>query len=100
MDEIKTQKYFSLAPSSNVEKPAYFSALEEVLHDNSIRNIAITGAYGSGKSSILESFILKDTKNSYMRVSLANFCEKNDEFVLDDSKAVDEHILIRLLFYQ
>ncbi len=99
MDVIKTQKYFSLAPSSNIEKPAYFSALDEALNDNSIKNIAVTGAYGSGKSSILESYILKDTNNNYMRVSLGNFCEKKHDISSKDEKEIEEHIL-QQLFYQ
>lgn len=94
-------KYFSLSPSTDLESPVYFEALDEKLNDDSIKNIAITGTYGSGKSSILESYIVNDTKNrdNYLKVSLANFCELNDNLTPEDEKKIEEHIL-QQLFYQ
>jgi len=93
------EKYFSLSPSSDIKAPVYFAALEEKLNNDSIKNIAITGTYGSGKSSILESHISKDTKNKYLKISLANFCEANDNLTPEDEKKIEEHIL-QQLFYQ
>ncbi len=50
-------QYFPLVPVSSVsDADGYFRALEKVLGDNAIRNIAITGKYGSGKSSVLRTF--------------------------------------------
>ena len=60
-------KYFSLSPSTDIKTPVYFAALEEKLNDDSTKNIAITGTYGSGKSSILESHIAQYTKNKYLK---------------------------------
>jgi hypothetical protein len=68
-------KYYNLTPITNIKESEYFSVLKEKLNDDEVRNIAITGPYGSGKSSILESFILHDKENEYLKISLANFCE-------------------------
>lgn len=98
-DEKPTAKYFSLSPLSDIQAPVYFEALNEKLNDNSIKNIAIIGPYGSGKSSVIESFILTDTKNKYLRVSLANFCETNNEITEEIEKKIEEQIL-QQLYYQ
>jgi len=98
-DEIAKAKYFNLSPLSNINTPVYFEALNEKLNDNSIKNIAIIGPYGSGKSSVIDSYILTDTKNKYLHVSLANFCEATKEISEEDEKKIEEQIL-QQLFYQ
>ena len=63
----KRQKYFSLSPLSDIDNgEVYFEALEEKLNDDSIRNIAITGTFGSGKSSVLESYIAKSVSYTHL----------------------------------
>lgn len=48
-------RLLSLRPSYYpAEHEAYLQRLNEVLNDGEIRNIALTGSYGSGKSSILD----------------------------------------------
>lgn len=46
-----------LIPSDSVDVSDYKSALNQAFSDANLRNIAITGAYGSGKSSILKSYL-------------------------------------------
>lgn len=99
MEENKSMKYFSLSPASNLEAPIYFEALDEKLQDDTIRNIAITGSHGSGKSSILESYFTQRKVKKYLKVSLANFCESNSEITPEDEKIIEEQIL-QQLFYQ
>lgn len=91
-------KYYNLSPLSDLKNDVYFEALNEKLNDNSIKNIAIIGPYGSGKSSILESFILTDTKNNYLRISLANFCETTK--ITDELEKKIEEQILQQLFYQ
>ncbi len=60
--EVKTAKYKEipfqhLAPIDSVEDKTVFEALDYALSQNNVHNIALTGNYGSGKSSILESYI-------------------------------------------
>ncbi|TKG95189.1 hypothetical protein EYV94_10790 [Puteibacter caeruleilacunae] len=95
------QKYFRLSPLHDIDAPVYLEALKEKLNDDRVRNIAITGTYGSGKSSLLETYITQDTdnKDKYLRISLANFCETNEVLEPKDEKKIEEHIL-QQLFYQ
>lgn len=70
-------KYFfqKLTPINNVEDmEVYTSALDFVFENDDLRNIAITGPYGAGKSSMIETY---KTKRSYrfLHISLAHFEE-------------------------
>jgi hypothetical protein len=74
--------------------------LNEQIHKADVRNIALTGAYGAGKTTILETLINKFTDNEYIRLSLANFNitgEDDDEKNFIKSKK--EEKLNRLLEY-
>ena len=53
-----------------------------MLDDKNIKNVALAGAYGSGKSSILKTFEKKyKNKYEFLNISLADFSgsEKNSE---------------------
>ena len=51
-------EYRDLTPTDKAEGcETYIEALEWALHNPKIRNIALAGTYGSGKSSIIETFI-------------------------------------------
>jgi len=60
-----------------------FEALEWALANQNIRNIAITGPYGSGKSTILHHFEKKNTQYNYLNISLATF--RDEAFFIDES---------------
>lgn len=74
------KRYFDLLPDEDREDHTSFTALEEALDNPRIHNIAITGSYGAGKSSIIKSFIKsKHIENKCIEISLASFtCKKND----------------------
>jgi len=75
--------YHSLSPISNADVTHYTKALTWAL-DNAktedIYNIALTGPYGSGKSSILKTFQKQNTnnRNVFLEISLATFKEEAD----------------------
>lgn len=75
--------YHSLSPISNADVTNYTKALTWAL-DNAktedIYNIALTGPYGSGKSSILKTFQKRNTnnRNVFLEISLATFKEEVD----------------------
>ena len=49
--------FFPLTPTSNAEKVGdYIAAMKAAFGDRSIRNIAVTGRYGAGKSSFLRTY--------------------------------------------
>lgn len=59
-------KYSDLAPVDNIEKSkVYFEALDWAIENENITNIALTGPYGAGKSSIIKSYI-KERPHKYI----------------------------------
>jgi hypothetical protein len=81
--------YSSLSPIANGDKEGHYSkALQWALEnreEEDIKNIALTGTYGSGKSTILKTFQknYKGTDFKFLNISLATFKEektkKDDE---------------------
>ena len=89
----KEKLSISLAPKVITEesekekiKP-YLNTLIKAVNTKDVNNIAITGSYGSGKSTILKTF-QKEYKSSFrfLNVSLASFNKINDESNEDSEK--------------
>ena len=59
VEKYKEIPFQHLAPIDTVKDKTTFDALDYALSQTNIHNIALTGNYGSGKSSILESYISK-----------------------------------------
>ena len=73
--------YKDLTPTDQCDNEnVYCNALEWSIGNNNITNIALTGSYGSGKSSILKKFQLRNPQLTYLSISLASFleCKKDD----------------------
>ena len=63
-----------LAPVDDVEDPVTLKLIKQALDNKKVRNIALTGSYGAGKSSILRTFEKENKENyKYLHVSLADF---------------------------
>lgn len=60
MSDLKFQK---LTPTKDVNLNAYEEGFEFIFNNSDIRNIAISGPYSSGKSSLLESYKEKQDTN-------------------------------------
>lgn len=101
-----------LTPKTDANLEVYKDAFGFVFSNNDIKNIAISGAYGAGKSSILESYkhyesvspSKKGRKRKYVHISLAHFedakaesSEKKDDSNLngkeDNGKLSQEALL-------
>lgn len=65
-----------LAPLDSVNDPEVFKALDYALSQDCIHNIAVTGNYGSGKSSVLNTYIKTHKKHKFLNISLATFTEE------------------------
>lgn len=50
-------KFHALTPCTNLVEDVYFEALDAALSNPDVTNIAITGHYGSGKSSVIKSYL-------------------------------------------
>lgn len=64
-----------LAPRM-VDKSEYVSILKSAIDDEDVRNVAISGTYGSGKSSIIKTFERNYPKYKCLNLSLAAFAEE------------------------
>ncbi|MBK0098860.1 hypothetical protein IBT49_22955 [Erwinia sp. S63] len=65
--------YIALTPSKISTKNEYFNAMDFALSKNDVRNIAVTGSYGAGKSTIIRSYMEKFRPEAFINVSLAGF---------------------------
>ena len=82
-ESIKS-KFVDLAPTDNADKAGVYSeAILFAMKNAKVFNIALTGPYGSGKSSIIQTF-LKKHKRPSLHISLASF--------VPEIKAVDEKV--------
>ncbi|DAB30338.1 MAG TPA: hypothetical protein CFH84_04625 [Sulfurimonas sp. UBA12504] len=67
-------KYESLIPNENADiGNQYSDMLQVALETPKNNNIAVTGTYGSGKSSFLRTFEKKHKEWEYLHISLATF---------------------------
>lgn len=74
----------------------YLTAIKNALDENAITNIAITGAYGSGKSTIIKTFQHLNPEYKYLNISLASFNDFNDN---DDLERLLEVSILQQIFY-
>lgn len=101
--EVKNEhSVHSLSPLNNLDQgeekesyEKYENRLISALNEESVFNIAVTGIYGSGKSSILNTFKKKYKENSqwdFLDISLSSF-QVNKDTLLDnkDLNAIDEN---------
>lgn len=72
-------QYVALTPAKIEGPNEYFTAMDYALSKKDVRNIAVTGAYGAGKSTVIGSYMNAFRKGRYINVSLAGFdLEKKD----------------------
>lgn len=84
MQDNKKEIHFEkLTPTGNVDLRVYEPAIDFAFKENDVKNVAITGAYGIGKSSVLESYKKKHRKISFLHVSMTNFDEKDGDKIKD-----------------
>ncbi len=90
---VAESPFQSLTPTENAEDiKTYSEAMDYALlsKNKDIRNIAVTGQYGAGKSSFLRTYVKEKNKKNVLWVSLALFL---DQAVKDEKKEDFEHKL-------
>ncbi|MDY4574515.1 MAG: hypothetical protein SPD90_05615, partial [Intestinibacter sp.] len=97
MDKIHFEK---LTPNKNVDLGIYEKALDFVFENNEIKNIAITGSYSSGKSSIVESYKQQVSDKKFLHISLANFEESDSHELINVKESVLEGKILNQLLHQ
>ncbi|MBS1445229.1 MAG: hypothetical protein HP000_02830 [Odoribacter sp.] len=91
----------------------YSQLLWEAVCDKDVQNIAITGPYGSGKSSVIKAFQKEHPEYKYLNLSLANFQEQagqeqkpegtsacNDKKLSPEENQLVELSILQQMFYQ
>lgn len=98
MTKINFQK---LTPESGSNIEVYDKAFEFVFNNDDVRNIAITGSYGSGKSSLIKSYE-KINGTTFTTISLTHFKDSdisnlkdNEKYAMDD--VIEEKIVNQLI---
>ncbi len=92
---LKKIHYKYMIPEKNAKNiKNYELQLLEALENNDIKNIAVTGDYGAGKSSFLKTFELKHPEYTFLDISLATF-EKNRDNISLIEKSILEQIFYK-----
>ena len=105
--ERRKIEYTDLAPNDAIDNgDEYLKALEWALNNKRIRNIALAGPYGAGKSSILATFLKKHPRieKKALCISMATFIENDNE--AKEKKKIElkpdeiEEGILKQLFYK
>ncbi|EPB8176969.1 hypothetical protein ACRTAQ_002906 [Clostridium perfringens] len=97
VEENKNPEIEVLSPIKSLEKDdEYLSLLEKAIRHTEVYNICISGDYGSGKSSIIESFKFKFPNFKCLNISLANFSDES----LNNDESLLEKAIVKQLFYK
>lgn len=88
------KKYFfqKLTPVSNADISVYEEAMNFAFDNSDVKNVAISGAYSAGKSSILESYKTKHKDYRFVHISLAHFRTPEQE-TSESEESVKESVL-------
>jgi hypothetical protein len=95
----KNAHYRSLTPSDGADPDeAYQRALISALDNPDVKNIAITGGYGSGKSSVIKTFFKKHPDWQPVFISLAIFGTTKTDRLSEDLQPIEKSILQQLFY--
>lgn len=75
-----------LTPIDDMDLEVYEDAIDYVFGNPDIKNVAITGAYSAGKSSVLASYKKKHEKLRFLHISLAHFQSPDEENETKENK--------------
>ena len=89
-----------LTPIDNVKMDVYEDAINYAFDNPDIKNVAITGAYSAGKSSVLATYKKKHKKLKFMHISLAHFESPNQKNKNDVKESVLEGKILNQLIHQ
>ena len=100
----KESKYHSLTPTNCADNcEVYIDALQEALQNPDIKNVAVTGPYGSGKSSVIRTFFdrhNRELKLKYLTITLATFKPEKGSTSSVERCAIEGSILEQLFYHE
>lgn len=89
-----------LTPTSDGNIDVYESAIDFVFNEPDVRNVAISGAYGAGKSSVLAAYKKKHKDFKFVHISLAHFQNAEDQNEAGVKESVLEGKILNQLIHQ
>lgn len=96
----KTLHFERLTPIDNMDLNVYEEAIDYVFDNSDIKNVAISGAYSAGKSSVLASYKKKHSDLHFLHISLAHFKSPEQEDETDVKETVLEGKILNQLIHQ
>ena len=94
----KSIKFYNLSPDEINNDSIYLKALDQKIKDEKVLNIAITGRYGAGKTSVIRTYQKMHPENDYLNISLASFKNKGQDNNAN-IKSVTKIVLNKLYFF-
>lgn len=96
---VNSSVYCDLTPEAEVKNgEEYIKALHWAIKNDNIKNIALAGPYGSGKSSIIQTYMNRFPSTKALNISLATFGLKEE-----DAEGIENQIelgILKQLFYK
>ncbi|MBM6930446.1 hypothetical protein H5999_05205 [[Clostridium] spiroforme] len=96
----KNYHFERLTPIDDIDLNVYEEAIDFVFNNSDIKNVAISGAYSAGKSSVLASYKKKHSKLKFLHISLAHFQSPNQEDETEVKESVLEGKILNQLIHQ
>lgn len=85
------KNFKKLTPITNASIDIYKEALDFALNEEDLNNIALSGGYSSGKSSIIETYKTKKIEKKFINLNLSHFNLINQKSV-ENNDGVDSDI--------
>ena len=78
---MEHKKYYfeKLTPVNDIDISVYEEAIDYIFDNADITNVAISGSYSAGKSSVIDTYKEKHKEYKFMHISLAHFETPNKD---------------------
>ena len=78
---MEQKKYYfeKLTPANDIDISVYEEAIDYIFDNADITNVAISGSYSAGKSSVIDTYKEKHKEHKFMHISLAHFESPNED---------------------
>ena len=96
----KKYHFERLTPIDDMDLNVYEEAIDYVFDNSDIKNVAISGAYSAGKSSVLASYKTKHSNLHFLHISLAHFQSLDQEDETEVKESVLEGKILNQLIHQ
>lgn len=95
LSDVHRFAFQKLTPTANADLTTYEDALEFIFNDQNkdVQNVAVTGIYGSGKSSVINTYERKH-KKKFVHISLSHFEGVENE---EDEDILEKKIVNQLV---